>query len=191
MIGESWTNAIASLNQYVSDLRSKKVVGTIHVTAFDSIYAVDGYKSRLITIVNTSIGNYEPLDVELIIKPEGGTPLYDAAAHVMDLASQANSDRTIIVILTDGHENSSKEYTREKIKARVEDMQNRNWEVIFLGANFDVATYTQQAGLSTGKFANFDLNDVNSRTATFGALSSSSFMYATAGTAIDLSKETL
>jgi hypothetical protein len=44
----------------------------------------------------------------------------------------------MFVIITDGMENSSREYSAEKVKALIERQKAQyGWEFIFLGANID------------------------------------------------------
>jgi Mg-chelatase subunit ChlD len=116
------------------------------------------------------------------------TPLYDAAANVMDRALERNNDRTVVVILTDGHENASKEYNQAKIKSKVAQLQAKKWEVIFLGANFDVAQYTQNAGLDMTKMRTFKMNNAAERTMMYQDLTASTTAYAMTGASINLSE---
>jgi uncharacterized protein with von Willebrand factor type A (vWA) domain len=187
MSGERWTTAITSLNEYISNLKKEKIEGNVSITAFDTYSSVDGVKIRLEDIVNKqSIAYFEPLDAN-VLTPGGGTPLYDAAAAVMDRALEHNSNRTVVVILTDGEENASNEYTQAKIKDKVKLLQDKKWEVIFLGANFDVAKYTSGSGLAYTKFRNVDMNDKFATASMTADLSSNSVAYARSGTAMDMS----
>ena len=191
MSGERWTTAIESLNEYVKNLQKEKIEGEVSITAFDTYHGVGGAAVRLEDIVkNQSIAYFESLHPS-VLQPGGGTPLYDAAGIVMDRALERNNDRTVVVILTDGEENQSKEYTQAKIKDKVKQLQDKNWEVIFLGANFDVAHYTASSGLSAGKFRNVDMSNQVMRTAMYTDLSTSTVAYAKTGAAIDLSQPTV
>lgn len=191
MSGERWTTAIESLNEYVKNLQKEKIEGEVSITAFDTYHGVGGATVRLEDIVkNQSIAYFESLHPS-VLQPGGGTPLYDAAGIVMDRALERNNDRTVVVILTDGEENQSKEYTQAKIKDKVKQLQDKNWEVIFLGANFDVAHYTASSGLSAGKFRNVDMSNQVMRTAMYTDLSTSTVAYAKTGAAIDLSQPTV
>ena len=191
MQGESWSNAIESLNEYVKNLQKEKIEGDVTIIAFDSHDSVSGRSVRLVPLAeNQSIAYFEPLKHD-VISPAGMTPLFDAAANVMDRAIERNSNRTVVVILTDGHENSSREYTQAKIKDKVKTLEDKKWEVIFLGANFDVASYTQGSGLAMTKQRSFDLNNTMQRTAMYADLSSSTVAYARTGAAIDLTEPTV
>lgn len=182
MSGERWTHAIDSINEYINGLKKEKIEGTVNVTAFDT----NGNSVRLEELVeNQSIAYYEPL-AHNVVSPSGMTPLFDAAASVMDRALENNADRTIVVIMTDGEENSSKEYNQDKIKFKVKVLEAKKWEVVFLGANFDVTQYTAGSGLASTKMRNVDLSNLNQRTAMQADLTRSTVAYAVAGQAINL-----
>ena len=187
MSGEPWVNAIESFNEYVKNLQKEKIEGDVTIIAFDSPSTIGDSNVRLVTLTeNQSIAYFEPLKHDCT-SPAGMTPLFDAAAHVMDRAIEKNSKRSVVVILTDGHENASREYTQSKIKDKVKLLESKKWEVIFLGANFDVAQYTTGSGLSAQKFRNVDMSSQMQRTAMYTDLSSSTVAYAKTGAAIDLS----
>jgi uncharacterized protein YegL len=186
MSGERWTTAITSLNEYIENLKKEKIEGDVSITAFDTFNGQLGLTTRLEDIVkNQSIAYFEPLKTD-VLSPGGGTPLYDAAGIVMDRALERNSDRTIVVILTDGEENDSKEYTQAKIKDKVKLLQDKKWEVIFLGANFDVAQYTHSAGLAATKFRTVNFADKTATGAMTSDLSTSTVAYAKMGTAMNM-----
>lgn len=182
MSGERWTHAVDSINEYIAGLKKEKIEGTVNVVAFDY-----GQSMRLIDlVVDQSIAYYEPLAHDCT-QPSGMTPLFDAAANVMDRAIENNAERTIVVIMTDGEENSSKEYTQAKIKDKVKVLEGKKWEVIFLGANFDVSHYTAGSGLASSKMRNVDMSNLNQRVAMYSDLATSTVAYAKTGQAIDLS----
>lgn len=189
MSGERWNTAIESLNEYVKGLQKEKIEGEISITAFDTYHGVGGATTRLEDIVkNKSIAYFEPLSPS-VLTPGGGTPLYDAAGVVMDRALERNSPRTVVVILTDGEENQSREYTQAKIKDKVKTLEAKKWEVIFLGANFDVSTYTASAGLASTKMRNVDFNNAGARAAMYTDLTKSTVAYAKSGEAMNMSVE--
>mgnify|MGYP007071588860 CR=1 FL=1 len=182
MQGERWTHAIDSINEYINGLKKEKIEGTVNITAFDT----NGREIRLVELTqDESIAYYQPLSAD-ILSPSGMTPLFDAAANVMDRALENNAERTVVVIMTDGEENSSKEYTQSKIKNKVKLLEDKKWEVIFLGANFDVSGYAAGSGLANSKMRNVDLSNDWARASLQTDLTNSTVAYAVAGKAIDL-----
>lgn len=181
MSGIKWTNALEGINAYVAGLQKEEIEGNVKIVAFDATNSIE-----LVTLANKSIAYFKPLTEECGIAPRGNTPLYDAAGIIINEALATDTERAAIVILTDGMENASKDYTRTSIKELVKKVQDRGWEVIFLGANFDVESYTLDAGLSKGKFMNFDLTSRNATAYTVGAMANQTVMYARSGQAINL-----
>jgi len=100
---------------------------------------------------NNIVHEFLPLkDVPPLTKenysPNGGTALLDAVGHIVTslgahLAKMKEEDRpekVIVMVVTDGAENASKNFTKEKVKQMLEHQQSKyNWEIIFAGANID------------------------------------------------------
>lgn len=81
----------------------------------------------------------------------GMTALLDAIGKtILSVSKRLDKESKIIfVITTDGMENSSIEFTHEKIKAMIRDKQdNAKWEFIFMGANIDAAKEASHIGIS-------------------------------------------
>ena len=105
--------------------------------------------------------------VHPVIRPRGMTALNDALGLTIDrlgkrLSSLAEEDRpgkVIVLVVTDGGENSSREYTAERVKALVETQQNEySWEFVFLGANIDAFTVGAQYGFAQGSTIQYVAN---------------------------------
>ena len=97
----------------------------------------------------------------------GCTALLDAIGgavhHIGNVHKYARDEdrpeHTIFVITTDGEENSSREYSYEKIKKMVKRQQEKyGWEFIFLGANIDAIKTARSFGIDRDRSANF-VND--------------------------------
>lgn len=67
--------------------------------------------------------------------------------------------RVLVMIMTDGLENASKEYTKAKIKSMIEaTTKNYNWNYVFIGANIDSASEAQSIGIKSNHAANYSHN---------------------------------
>ena len=89
--------------------------------------------------------------------PRGGTALLDAVGRAINetgerLAAMKEEDRpslVVFVIVTDGEENESKEFSRSQIKAMIERQQkDYNWQFTFLGANQDAFAEAGAIGIA-------------------------------------------
>lgn len=83
--------------------------------------------------------------------PRGMTPLFDAVARLVALAEADNPQKAILVIMTDGEENASREVTRDGAKAALARAEAKGWEVVFLGAEFAKFNDAEAIGVLRGK----------------------------------------
>lgn len=121
-----------------------------------------------------------PVDGQFAFRPRGSTALYDAVGQTISyLEGEATpEDKVLVVIHTDGLENSSQEYTLSAIKGKIAelDTDDSNWSFVFLGSGLDA----QRAGANIGVRA----------TSTYSH-SHDSFGYAGASAALSLNTSTL
>jgi uncharacterized protein YegL len=103
--------------------------------------------------------------------PRGMTALLDAVGRAMNetgerLAKMDEGDRpglVVFVVMTDGFENSSKEFSKTTIKEMIERQQQQySWQFTFLGANQDAFAEAGGMGIDAAGVANcaFDKMDV-------------------------------
>lgn len=139
--------AVAGYNAYVETLPSGSRVS---LTLFDT---------GGIDLVRDAV---EPAAAPLAegeFEPRGMTPLFDAIGQAVAAAEggRAGLDRVALVIITDGHENASQEFTREAILKLLERRQEEDgWLVIYLGANQDAWEVGQQFGAVAGNSMSID-----------------------------------
>jgi hypothetical protein len=86
--------------------------------------------------------------------PRGMTPLFDALGRIVALAEKASPDKAVIVVMTDGAENHSREITKQGAKAALDRCKGRNWQVVFLGADFDAFGEAAQVGVAAAQTLN-------------------------------------
>jgi len=94
---------------------------------------------------------------DLTLVPRGWTPLLDAVGRTIvktgeRLAAEAESQRpgrVLFVIITDGLENASREYTKARVREMVEHQRRAyHWEFLYLGANVDAFAEAGALGIS-------------------------------------------
>lgn len=113
------------------------------------------------------VRSVKPLDNKTYA-PGGMTALLDAVGKTIDevgrrLAATPEDERpekVIFMVLTDGEENSSREYTKEQVKAKTETQKNDyKWEFVFIGADQDAWSNARGMGISNS--VNFVQSDMN------------------------------
>lgn len=83
--------------------------------------------------------------------PRGMTPLFDAIGRMISTAEADNPEKAVIVIMTDGLENSSRELTKDGANAALDRAKKRGWEVVFLGAEFANFADAEAVGVAGSK----------------------------------------
>lgn len=101
------------------------------------------------------LNEVQPLGDEYL--PRGGTPLYDAVGRgIIDtghrlarLPEDQRPGKVIFVIITDGQENSSREFTRDKVFEMTRHQQEKySWQFVYIGANQDAMAVGATLGVA-------------------------------------------
>lgn len=94
----------------------------------------------------------------------GSTALLDAVGlTIQKLVSVQKStteeyraEKVMFVIITDGEENSSREFSAERVKKMIElEKEKYNWEFVFLGANIDAVETAGRFGISADRAVDY------------------------------------
>ncbi|HJB24601.1 MAG TPA: VWA domain-containing protein [Candidatus Jeotgalibaca pullicola] len=85
-----------------------------------------------------------------------GMTIYKVEHIQKDMNEECCSENVMFVIITDGEENSSREYSVERVKALIEQQKIKHeWEFIFLGANIDAVKAAGRFGISPDRAQNY------------------------------------
>ncbi len=94
----------------------------------------------------------------------GATALLDAIGRTVqklvsvqkNTAKEYRADRVLFVIITDGQENASQEYSSDKVKGMIQlEKEKYGWEFVFLGANIDAVETAGQLGISRDRAVDY------------------------------------
>lgn len=89
--------------------------------------------------------------------PSGTTALNDAIGQTInltgkrlaDMAEEDRPNRVCIIVITDGEENASREFSLKDIKEQITHQTEKYaWDFVYLGANVDVFSETKGRGIS-------------------------------------------
>ena len=148
-------DSIGSFNQFINDQKEVPGKAKFNLTLFDTTYQY--------LYTGEDIQNVKELN-KSTYAPGGMTALMDAVGKTIDeigkrLVNTLDSERpgkVIFVILTDGQENSSREYTFDIIKDKIEHQKDKyKWEFLFLGAGEDTIKQASQIGIGMDKTMSF------------------------------------
>jgi hypothetical protein len=128
-------DTIGSYNQFIDE--QKKVEGEAYVAFYK-------FNSTIQKVFESNIQSVELLNEKTYV-PAHMTRLYDAVGQAIKetkdkikaLPEDERPEKVLFVIITDGEENSSREYNREKVFEMISKREKKGWAFLYLGANQD------------------------------------------------------
>ena len=173
--------AIDGFNQYIESQRS--VAGECRCTfiQFDDVYEI--------VYQGVPLHAVEQL-TDATFKPRGGTALLDAMGWTFDrqgkrIHDERWADLVIMVVLTDGGENASRHFKRERIFEMTRHAESNGWSFVYLGANQDAFATAASLGVTMSSPRNytqtFDANIIGTQSA-YHQLNASTVNLRTTGT---------
>lgn len=145
-------DAIGSYNTFKGQQQAIKSPTMWNAFQFDNQYES--------IIENTPVQDVSDL-TDKVYYARGTTAYVDALGKTITTFKASNDPKvkTILVVMTDGYENASREFTAEQVKALVAEVQEKlDWEVLFFGANIDALAVGGSLGVAAASTTNFDFN---------------------------------
>ncbi len=165
-------------NEYVASLRAdSEMAYRLTVTLFDTEFIPFEVDTPVADVVEMTAKNY---------MPRGGTALNDAIGLTIGKFEAKHgkvkkTERVLMVIQTDGQENSSREFSTTAVKALIaEKEQTGRWGFIFLGAGLDAFDQGDALGLRGSTIATTQTGD--GTRSTYSGLAMASGVYSRGGT---------
>lgn len=138
-------DTIGGYNAVLAENRKKE--GNIYVTTV------------LFNHENSTLHNREPISkIKNLTLDDysvgGNTALLDAVGITIEKIREnrkiTKNNNVLFVIITDGEENSSRKYSRDKIKSMINSAEKEDkWDFIFLGANIDAIAEAGNIGIKS------------------------------------------
>lgn len=132
---------VNGFNEFIEEHKNAEGVAKITLAQFDDRYELD-YKSL-------PINEAKNLVLDETFVPRGTTALYDAIG--MTINNTKTTSDVIFVIITDGAENASHEFTREDVFNLIQEHEEKGWKFIFLAANQDAIKTGKTIGIKGGR----------------------------------------
>lgn len=143
------SDVIGGFNSFIEKQKTKSY-GKVDVT----LYKFNNETSRIFN--NLPLEKIRPLD-NTDYSPGGLTALYDTIGIAINQADKHSSilkqkykpDMVIMVIITDGQENASREYSAHTVKQLIEKHEkSESWQFIYLGADLSSFSDADDLGIT-------------------------------------------
>jgi len=101
------------------------------------------------------------------LTPRGSTSLLDAIGKTLSALKEESKkgDNVIVNIITDGHENSSRDWNKPKIKELMGKLRKKGWEFLFLCADEAAMDDAWNWGFDRNSTATYSTTSVGTRAA--------------------------
>jgi uncharacterized protein YegL len=180
-MGTMMKEAIGGFNSFLEE--QKKLPGEAKLTLalFDNHYDL--------MCNGKDIKCVEPLDERTYV-PRGTTALLDAIGRTVDDVGRRLNDtpenerpsKVLVAILTDGLENASRDYSRNKINDIITHQRGKySWEFLFLAANQDAIDAGTKIGIDPNMSYNYCCSSVGGTLDAFKSVTRAACSYRTTG----------
>lgn len=141
-------DVVGGFNAFLAQQQAVPDPATFTLVQFDSQDPYEVLHSAV------DIASVPPLTLEQYV-PRATTPLYDAMGRgilelEVALASMSNEvrpERVIMVVVTDGQENASREFNRKRVTGLIEAKKALGWDFVFLSADLGAFDEAGQMGV--------------------------------------------
>ena len=148
------SDAIGGFNSFLAEQQAEPGEADLTLVLFDTTYTIGPA---------APLSEAKPQTGDLY-RPGGNTALLDAIGRAVTdtgerlaaLPEEERPNKVIVVIITDGEENSSREYTVAQVKEMIQHQQEKySWQFLFLGANQDAFAEAGKLGIPQGTAMDF------------------------------------
>lgn len=163
-------DTIGGFNKFLDDQKAVPGQATISLVQFDDKYEV--------VMDGSAIASANRLDRKTFV-PRGSTALLDAIGRTINktgdrigkMEEKDRPEKVLFVIITDGQENASREFTNEKINEMISHQRDiYQWQFVFLAANQDAISTASKMGIGANASMTYAANSAGSKAA-FASLS--------------------
>jgi hypothetical protein len=166
-------DTIGGFNEYLKTLKGGEQETVFTLVKFDS------NKTEQVCVAKP-IADVSELNQDTYV-PGAATPLIDACMKSIlatETAVEGRGANVAIVVLTDGYENASREYTSAQLQDKVKEKTAAGWLFTFLGADMDAFSQAGQYGFASANTVSFGKENTMRA---FGVAARATMSYGTTG----------
>ncbi len=153
------SDTIGGFNSFLGEQQKVAGEASLSLVQFDDQYEV--------VFEDKDINSGDRL-TEATFQPRGSTALFDAVGRTISAVGQRlaatpeekRPDKDLLVIMTDGFENASHEFTASKVSEMIGHQRNvYKWEFMFIGANQDAVLSAREIGIPAAAALTYAANE--------------------------------
>lgn len=167
-------DAIGGINRFIEDQQKEPGEARMTTVLFDTEFKTVHESVPIKDVVPFTKKTYSPRGMTALLDAVGGT-IDSLGARLRGLPEEKRPGKVLFIILTDGHENSSHQYSHSRVKEMIEQQEKQwNWKFIYLSA--DMNAFAHGTGLGIGTRVSYSASG-QSIGATYGLVSDMAARY--------------
>ena len=154
-MGKVVSDTIGGYNSFIERQRQESGKARVTTVLFDDKYELLHDAVNLKDVPELTSGQYYARGTTALLDAVGRT-LTETAGKMEKEGVCPAKRRVLVLIMTDGLENASREYTKSTVKAMIEKATvDYKWNFIFMGANIDSVSEAASIGINADHAADF------------------------------------
>jgi len=159
-------------NSFLTDQKELPEGATLTLVQFDNEYEVNYTDIPLQMVKDLDTKTYQPRGSTALLDALGRS-IINLGNRLENIQEEERPEKVTFVVITDGYENASREFTKSKIAEMIKHQKEKySWNFIFLGANMDAVREGTSYNMDGGKTLTFQATGDGIRKS-FGSLSTS------------------
>jgi Mg-chelatase subunit ChlD len=151
-----------SVKQFIGDQKKMEGKASLRVAQFDHTYEVIHDVNDIAEVDENAFADaYKPRGSTALLDAIGRT-IFDMKEKLAKIPQEEKPKRVVIAVITDGLENSSREYRLEQIKNMVKENEALGWDFLFMGASLDAIDVAKSMGFAENKATAYDTSNISS-----------------------------
>jgi hypothetical protein len=147
--------AIGGFNNFLKTQRDMEDEATITIALFDDQYELLVENANIKAVADLTEETFVPRGMTALVDAVGKT-INTVSSDLYKLSDSKRSGKVMFVILTDGHENASKEFTNAEVKKLITNKEKElDWQFIYLGVGADSFDDAASIGIQQANFVGY------------------------------------
>lgn len=141
------TDTIGGFNTFLAEQKKQPGTAKLTLAQFDDVYEIVHDGKAIADVPNLTAQTFVPRGSTALLDAIGNT-INRAGARLSAMSEADRPGKVIVVILTDGQENASHEFSKHKINDMIALQRDTyKWDFVFIGANQDAIATAADIGI--------------------------------------------
>jgi len=141
------SDTIGGVNEFLNTQKKIKGQADVTLVKFSDYYKIINDATPIENVALLNEGNYTPSNSTALLDAVGKT-FNSIGTKLANMKENERPEKVLVLIITDGYENASKEFSKKQIFDMVTHQREKyNWQITFIGA--DIAAWGEEIGIYT------------------------------------------